>query len=69
MANRFSNSVQTSEDRIRAIQVEIDSVIEARVAQVMAACPNVPEDVVRNILNGRTGDCRCRAYLRLLEQG
>jgi hypothetical protein len=60
--------VQPLDDRIRALCVEINSIIEARVAQRALAHPNIPTHVLRNILRNRAGDCQCRAYLRLQEQ-
>ena len=58
----------TIEDRIRALQSEIDALIDDRIAKEIAAHPNVSADVLRNIFTNRAPDCPCRQYLRLMEQ-
>jgi hypothetical protein len=68
MTNRFSTSVTPLDDRIRALRAEIDGIIIARADELAEAHPNIPTDVLRNILRNRAGDCQCRAYLRLQEQ-
>jgi hypothetical protein len=68
MADRFNNSVQPLEDRIRALHAEIDGIMEDRIVAEAAAHPNIPTVVLRKILSNGTFDCRCRQYLRLLEQ-
>jgi hypothetical protein len=68
MDNRFVNSVQPLEDRIRLLRTEIDAFIVARADELAVAHPNIAPDVLRSILRNRAGDCQCRAYLRLLEQ-
>jgi hypothetical protein len=68
MADRFGNSVQPLEDRIRTLRSETNAIIVARADELAAAHPNIPTDVFRNILRNRAGDCQCGAYRRLQEQ-
>jgi hypothetical protein len=57
-----------TEDRVLALQAEINSYIDARAAELKATdAPLVPLGVLRNILTSRSGGCECRAYLRILE--
>jgi hypothetical protein len=58
MADRFNNSVQPLEDRIRALRSEIDSIIDDRVAVEAAAHPNIPAAVLRKILTLDSGIIR-----------
>jgi len=57
------------EDRIKAIQAEIDVHIDSLAkAEVERMGGGVPFGVVRNIIVGRTDGCQCRQYLKVKEQ-
>ena len=55
----------TLEDRIRQIQSEVDSIIEARVAEVARQNPGVPAGVIRNLMTARAPACACAQYFAL----
>jgi hypothetical protein len=56
------------EERLEALQAEIDVIIAELVDRRAAACPGVPRGIVENILVGRAGDCKCKAY-QLVSKG
>jgi len=57
------------EDRIRAIQSEIDAHIDQLAkAEHERIGGGVPLPVIRNIITGRTGECQCRQYLKIKEE-
>jgi hypothetical protein len=49
------------EDRLEALQAEIDAVIAELVDARTAACPGVPRGIVENIVIGKAGGCKCEA--------
>ncbi|WP_339033610.1 hypothetical protein WHZ78_17580 [Bradyrhizobium symbiodeficiens] len=53
-------------ERILELRAEIDSFIDARVAEIKKTCPGVPEGAIRNTIV-RSG-CQCSAYLELAER-
>jgi hypothetical protein len=56
------------EDRIRAIQAEIDAIIDAKVEAEAKQCPGVPVGVLRNLITAKGGGCQCRQYLEIKKQ-
>lgn len=55
----------TLDDRIRQVQEEVETIIEARVAAVAAQSPGVPAGVIRNLITARAPACACAQYLAL----
>jgi hypothetical protein len=55
------------EERLEALQAEIDVIIAKLVDERYAACPGVPRGVIENIVIGRAGGCKCEA-LRLVRK-
>jgi hypothetical protein len=49
------------EERLEALQSEIDTIIAELVDRRAAACPGVPRGIVENIVIGRAGGCKCEA--------
>jgi hypothetical protein len=57
-----------SEDRVLALQQEINLFIDQRAAELKRTeAPDVPQAVLRAILTARSGNCECRAYLKILQ--
>lgn len=54
--------------RIEAFRAELDSFIDARVAEIKKECAGVPEGVLRNILVRGSG-CQCAAVQNLFREG
>ncbi len=54
------------DERIKAMQAEINAFIDARAAEVKKHMPDLPILVIRNTLI--RGNCECRQYLHLKEQ-
>ena len=52
-------------ERVRSLQEEINAYIDRRAEALKADAPNVPIQVLRNLLTVRSGGCECRAFLRL----
>jgi hypothetical protein len=52
------------EDRIKQIRAEADAFIDAAM-QLSAETPNVPLQLLRNLLTTRANGCHCQAYLNL----
>jgi hypothetical protein len=57
-----------SEQRVQALQDEINAFIDARADALKAEAPNVPTAVLRNIICSRSGGCACRTYLQIKRQ-
>jgi hypothetical protein len=57
-----------SEQRVQALQAEINAFIDARADALKAESPGVPVGVLRNILTARASGCECRAYLAIRRQ-
>lgn len=57
------------EQRINAIRIEINAIIEARAEAVAKESPGVPPGVIRNLLTARAPACPCAQYLELQRQG
>jgi len=55
----------TIEERIAQLRVEIDGIIDARVARIASESPGVPAGVIRNLLTARAPSCRCAQYIEL----
>lgn len=53
------------EDRIEELRVEIDGIIDERVAKIASQSPGVPPGVIRNLLTARAPACRCEQYIEL----
>jgi hypothetical protein len=49
------------EERLEALQSEIDTIIAELVDRRAAAAPGVPRLVIENIVIGRAGGCKCEA--------
>jgi hypothetical protein len=61
----LNKALPLSEQRVQALQNEINAYIDQRAAALKAESPGVPVGVLRNILTSRSGGCECRAFLRL----
>jgi hypothetical protein len=55
------------EDEILACKARCESYIERRIDEIAAESPNVPRDVIRNIV-WRRGGCHCSCALRVLAE-
>jgi hypothetical protein len=55
------------EDEILACKARCAAYIERRIDELAAESPNVPRDVIRNIVWRRSGRCHCRCVLVSLE--
>jgi hypothetical protein len=53
------------EERIEELRVEIDGIIDERVAKIASQSPGVPPGVIRNLLTARSPACRCAQYIEL----
>ncbi len=53
------------EERIEELRVEIDGIIDERVAKIASQSPGVPPGVIRNLLTARAPACRCAQYIEL----
>ena len=60
-------SIPTLEERIAAIQEEIDFMIDARAEQMKETAPGVPIEVLRALITVRGGNCSCRAYKAMIK--
>lgn len=56
------------ENKVQALQAEINAFIDARAAEMKKTCEGVPVQVLRNILTNRSGGCECRAYQQIKQQ-
>jgi hypothetical protein len=50
------------EERIEALNNEIEALIQDRVALEKAQCPGIPEATLRQMFDAKFGKCRCLAY-------
>jgi hypothetical protein len=50
-------------DRITELRASIDAHIDALAADEAKRCPGVPQQVLRNLITARGGQCQCRQYL------
>jgi hypothetical protein len=60
--------VLTLEERLEALQADIDAAVAQIVDEKAAACPGVPRGIVEQILVGRAHGCRCE-QLKLINKG
>lgn len=63
----MANNRMPLEDRIKQIRAEADAVIDAHVELMRDHAPNVPVQVLRNMLTNRAFGCQCTAVLNLAE--
>ncbi|MBV9556362.1 MAG: hypothetical protein JO254_04740 [Pseudolabrys sp.] len=57
----------TLEQRIDAINTEVEALIQDRIAAEKAESPGIPEGVLRQMFDARYGKCGCRAYKAALK--
>jgi hypothetical protein len=57
----------TLEDEILACKARCETYVERRINEIAAESPNVPRDVIRNIIR-RRGGCHCSCALRALAE-
>jgi hypothetical protein len=56
----------TLTERISAVHAEIESFIDAKVAELKKECPGIPDESLRRDLT-RGDHCLCRAYAAVMK--
>jgi hypothetical protein len=56
------------EARIREIREAAEAFLDKKAEEIRAESPEVPVQVIRNLLTNRTFGCPCQAALNLMEE-
>jgi hypothetical protein len=64
----MAKTILSLPDRIKAIQEEIEKLIDERAEAERQISPGIPFGVLRNMITARSGGCACEAWLQIAKE-